>query len=1727
MLILMLWNNGIAQSNFADAIEIASGESKIGEVGPANRYYYCKTALPANGTVTVYISGENKQGGAGSIDFYAYDRGRRQIAVKAVLGGRNIPQGEKFTDTVRIYSQAADSIYLLAYQNSSQVFDFTLRYEVLDQSANDPEPNDAFQQAKPLNHQQKIEGQIGYITNGVTDRQDYFKTMLPASGTVTIYVEGVHTGGGAGSIGLYAYDKTRRQIQSKAVLGGVDRSLGQNFKDTVRIYSREKDSIYIMMYQNSNQSFRYTLQYEVTDQNINDAEPNDDFPQAASIVHEETMYGRIGYVTNNVTDRNDYYKTLLPVTGTVKVYIEGTHTGGGAGSIDFYAYDKQRRQVFNKGILGNKNITLGETFRDTLEIHSRAADTLYFLMYQNSNQSFDYSIRYEMVNISIDDAEPNNSITEAVPITPGDTMYGRIGYVANNVVDRYDYYRAIMPADGTFTIYIRGTHTGGGTGSIDMYVYDKGNRQITAKGVLGGKNITIGQSFTDTVKVYSRAADTLYFSVYQNSNQSFDYALSYEVLDQSPSDIEPNNTLAQAFPIPYQEVITGHIGYVANSMTDRLDYYRAILPADGTVTVYIEGVHTGGSSGSIDLNVYDKGNRQIAARGILGGKNITLGDRFRDTLNIFSRAMDTIYFAVYQNSNQSFAYTLSYTVINQSANDPEPNNDFLQAKPIAHGETIEGHIGYVANNVTDRYDYFKTLLPVDGTVTVYIEGTHTGGGNGSIDFYAYDKNRRQIQVKGTLGGKNITNGETFRDTIEIASRAADSIYLLIYQNSSQSFNYRLRYNMPDALQGDPEPNNTFAQAVNFSIADTLKGLIGYVANAVNDNNDYYITALPAKGNLRIFVDAQNTGVNRAGFSVYAYDKNRRQLGVKVLNQVDPGASLKDTLTVNCVVSDSVYILVYQPSAGRSFAYDLQFVFDPQHPEAKFSYSRVGGTYEFTNESNLTTKYIWNMGNGEQYTTVAPPLIVYQPGGYDVQLIAENEFCRLRDTAKISLVVNGLTSYTPETGGAGNIVFTAYGGGFHDGMSIQLKQGSTVYKDSVTWINENGSLFGALVDMHNAPTGVYDVSIFTRDTTYNIPGGFVCQAAVYKVSGEIIGNDIIRANTNSTYTIRVRNEGNVMAGYTEVYILTPKNLAVTRLDSLIDLTFTTVHQDSLPEFIQVTKLDGYPIDGELRAYLLSGIPVGGYNDLRFNINGTEGVDKMYLWVKGPYSGSPFTTKGDDCFNARLKLLADLIWDGTSVIPGLDCAAGAFKAVGASIYNAFNYFTGRSSRESAGASLLKTLAGAVKDCASELALVAPGTAPLAPGMEYADIGIDLSVLLSDLDVNLQQMRADCEELEDEKEKPVDVRTSWDPNAKSGPAGFGAARYISDNNKRLNYTIFFENTATATLPAQEVVILDTLDKSVFDLSTFSAGSFGFGSRSINIPLGASEYIEDVDYDHNLAVRFYIKLDTETGIIRATFKTIDKATGVVTADPLAGFLPPNVNAPEGDGFVSFSIQMKDGLADGTVIANRASIIFDANEPILTEVWSNTIDRNQPSSRVTEARKLTDSTMMIKVNGNDLASGIKRYRLYVSENGSPYFFAGIVNDSVHIQGTPGKSYDFYSLAIDGVGNREIKNSTSEAKVQLVPDENNNNPNDGAQLLLYPVPSNGIINLELNVPETQQVFISVYTASGQRVAELYNGTTNGQLKISRSLHNLSNGLYFVHAKGSKGLNLKKKIILTK
>ncbi|MGZ8394484.1 MAG: DUF7619 domain-containing protein, partial [Nitrospira sp.] len=272
-------------------------------------------------------------------------------------------------------------------------------------------------------------------------------------------------------------------------------------------------------------------------------------------------------------------------------------------------------------------------------------------------------------------------------------------------------------------------------------------------------------------------------------------------------------------------------------------------------------------------------------------------------------------------------------------------------------------------------------------------------------------------------------------------------------------------------------------------------------------------------------------------------------------------------------------------------------------------------------------------------------------------------------------------------------------------------------------------------------------------------------------------------------------------------------------------------------------------------------------------------------------------------------------------------------------------------------------------------------------------------------------------------VNVVASIDPNEKLGSRGGGVEQAIS-NAEPLRYTIAFENNDTATAPAQEVVVSDLLDGTKVDLSTLSLGPITFGKWRVVPPAGSRAFVTTLDLrpEKNLVVRIEANLDVGSGLLTWRFTSIDPATGGLPEDPFAGFLPPNINPPEGEGSVLFTVMPKADLPTGTEIRNRASITFDTNAPIETQEWLNTLDNTKPSSQVLALASVQGSLdFEVQWSGADVGSGIKSYDLWVSEDGGAFssWLTGTTETAAIFHGVSGRTYSFYSIARDWTDNLE------------------------------------------------------------------------------------------------------------
>jgi hypothetical protein len=309
------------------------------------------------------------------------------------------------------------------------------------------------------------------------------------------------------------------------------------------------------------------------------------------------------------------------------------------------------------------------------------------------------------------------------------------------------------------------------------------------------------------------------------------------------------------------------------------------------------------------------------------------------------------------------------------------------------------------------------------------------------------------------------------------------------------------------------------------------------------------------------------------------------------------------------------------------------------------------------------------------------------------------------------------------------------------------------------------------------------------------------------------------------------------------------------------------------------------------------------------------------------------------------------------------------------------------------------------------------------------------------------------------------SFDPNDISGTPGYGDDHYVKNDNW-LNYNIQFENDANqATAPASIVNIKQKLSENV-DPRNFRIQDFGFGKYQFEVEENTAYYTERLDLRDSLGVYvdFVAGLDIWTNEIFFEYKTIDPQTGSVPVDANSGFLAINDSLGSGQGYVNYKILPKEECVTGDSITAMAKIVFDSNAPINTPEWLNVIDAGRPVSRVDSLENYREHEMFnVYWSGEDdsLGCGIRNYSIYVSMNEGPFeIWIENTTDTLSVfTGNISNKYEFYSIATDNVGYRELDKNEGEGVVvgNIIPEIVNLNDISFPEDTTYELDLNSII----------------------------------------------------------------------
>jgi hypothetical protein len=789
-------------NTIATAVPISPLETKKGHinfktfaVNDQNDYY--KTVLPVSANIEVYFKITNREnqfpssGNRFSINWgytapFGYFTNGNGLAMPNV--------DEIIYDTITICGLANDTIYF-KLTSGQEAYEYEWSYKIKDTLPNDAfEPNNTMATAAPVAINQVKQSVLGYAGKLAKDQEDNFVTVFPQTGRLKINVQATSGKCDAGYLYLAGLNKQQNYVFTKYLNGIYNIPPQTTFSDSVYVCGQPADTFYFKFLSNAifNYQFRYVI--DTIPVASEDAEPNNSFATAQPVNELDSVNGRLRFITVPAIDDNDYYRTVLPKDGTMKIIIKASaYNCGGTGWVNFKVYDKRQAggQQYSKQIGISSNLQFGQSVYDTITLCGLAADTFY--LHFNSSQNIIYSFKYQLIDTSINDIEPNNSFATAIAYNENELKKGHIGYRSSDY-DSYDYYRTVLPKDGTVKMIVKITERNCSGGYMYMRIYDRrqGLGEFFQKYVANTSGLLPGQTLYDTIYLCGRAADTLYTRFEHGG--AFQYEFSYEVIDTSANDIESNNSFATAISHNENEVKKGHIKYYSNGGADDYDYYKTVLPQDGTVKVMVKVTNTSCANGQwFYLRFYDRrqGSGEFYQKYIANNSNIAAGQTIYDTIYLCSRAADTMYIR-YEASNP-FKYEFSYQMVDTSANDVEPNNSFAQATGVGSNQLKKGHIKYYSNGGADDYDFYKFIFTSSDSLKLQMQATNKSCANGQwLYLRVYNKNFTELFSRYFANISNVGSNQTIYDSIKMYVTAPDTIYLRY--EASNPFQYQFTTN---------------------------------------------------------------------------------------------------------------------------------------------------------------------------------------------------------------------------------------------------------------------------------------------------------------------------------------------------------------------------------------------------------------------------------------------------------------------------------------------------------------------------------------------------------------------------------------------------------------------------------------------------------------------------------------------------------------------------------------------------------------------------------------------------------------------------------------------------------------------------------------------------------------------------------------------------------------------
>lgn len=1411
---------------------------------------------------------------------------------------------------------------------------------------------------------------------------------------------------------------------------------------------------------------------------VNDPEPNDTWERAYQIESGNPQYGHLGYKRGGYQDTEDWFKIVLSDEGTV-TFTTTSSTKLRLGYLGLYTPKADGTGTdfrCDKWMDGEKKDTT-----ITYVIPDCAAGTYYVRLRRYGGYG-GYKMNYTFTpNPYGADVKDNDTWDKAKNLALDTPKDGRLGYHFNGDTDGEDWYKIVIPEEGKLTFTTK-TETTLRLGYLGMYTLKADGSGVDFRNDkwmdAEGKDSTVVYEVPDV------SIGTYYVRLRRYGGYG-GYTLScYFTSHAAEADPEPNNvwndpevTLLKSGP-----AVTGQLGYVYNGDTDGEDWYKIEVPKEGSVvfSTKTETTLRLGYLGMYTMNAEGTGTDFRIDKWMDGeGKDVTVVFTVPDV------APGTYYVRLRRYGGYG-TYTLQYIHNpNVHVNDPEVNNEWTQATLIESGDTQQGCLGYHFNGDTDGEDWFKIVLPDEGKVTFNVTtettlrmgylGMYTPNGDGTGTNFRNDAwmdaegkdttltyvvpdcapGTYYVRVRryGGYGGYKIEynftpnpfaqdnlDNDTWDKATFIENKATQEGRFGYHYNGNTDGEDWFYIEVPD------EGSVTFAVTTETTLRMGYLGL--YIPKADGTGTDFrcdkwmdaerkdttlvytVVDCAPGKYYVRVrryggyggykidynftsnvygpdFAD-NNTwdkatvleiGSTQQGRQGYHYNGDTDGEDWYVIEAPYVG-NIKLTLTNEATMRFG-YLGLYLPNAdgtGTDFVTDKWMDAEGKDSTIVFNVNgRGAGIYyvrlrRYGGYGGYALKYDFernpfdrdNLQNGSFATRyhLEEGKLVSTTMGYRYREQNNEDWYDLgmMHGRQIDVTVSPDTTHTLIIGVPALYIYKGDNG---DGTPIlqnvaekrlERSQGTISYLDK----NDTDQHYVFRIPNYNGSSyGGYTI-IFGDEQQE----GETQLANNISVMTE--GRNTVRKGVPCENPITITNMSSTKSGSFLVSIVASDN---------VDMIGFRMNGSKYIPISEVTEMDEGDCEHTAVFYVPSLNPWESYT---FTMISEGKGDIAYapqrqVFHNGPnkivISGTTFAVVAVLGYVADAVIgdkIDDFINDQVSAVFELDATEQEQYAQCMGITRQQLEIEKQQTGIAA-----YTVKSVVKKTMTTVIEALPG----------GKIATKVGGLLETMQNIVPSIRRriwywiykDLGYIQDEPDimagtaAITDVVASWDPNEMVGPAGVGDEHYIGET-QTINYRILFENKAEAGDAAYRVRVSDELDENIFDVST---ARFGETSH------------DGVGYNW-VMTREGNKLSWDIQGIE---------------------LPPNVNAPEGEGFVSFSVDLKPNLPNGTQIKNKATIIFDKNFPIETNEFVNTLDLEAPVTTKAEAQwKVDKSAVRINCQSDDNGSGVSNYLLFVSTNGSDFIYKGQYQDRF-IEFTPDGGtdavYDLCVFVVDNVGNTE------------------------------------------------------------------------------------------------------------